>query len=103
MACALLLCPPQGGLAGANSEAVFQTLLSLINNGTHSGLPNAPTGGIVFTKFAWPVLTEGGKLDVALDLMVARGMPSYDYWQQGTPPATTLWENWQSTATAPLG
>ena len=40
----------QGGFAGDNATAVFGTLLGLIASGKFSGLPNSPTGGIVFMK-----------------------------------------------------
>ena len=78
----------QAGVAGSNDAAVFNTLVSLINNGSHSGYPTAPTGGIVYTKYVWPVLTARDKLDLALQLMLARGMPSYDYWIEGSGPNT---------------
>jgi len=96
----------ESGQAGSNAPAVFASLVNLINNGNFSGFPNAPTGGIVFTKYSWPVLSAGGRTDLALQMMLASGMPSFDYWIEGSGPgtgATTLWENWQSTNFAPYG
>jgi len=96
----------EGGFAGTNATAVFNTLVGLINSGKFSGFPNAPTGGIVFTKYSWPVLTEGGRIDLALQMFLATGMPSFDHWIEGSGPntgATTLWENWQSTNFNPYG
>lgn len=94
-----------GGAAGPRSDAVFSTLVGLINNGTFSGLPDAPTGGIVYTKYIWPALTAGGRLDLAYKMWVNTGFPSFEYWIQGVGPggagATTLWEHWQSTFSNP--
>jgi alpha-L-rhamnosidase len=98
-----------GVVPAADQAAVANTLVNLINNGSHSGFPNSPTGGIVFTKYAWPVLSSIGRTDLAMTLMLAKGMPSYDFWIEGSEtqnswvPATTLWENWQSTGFAPEG
>jgi hypothetical protein len=48
-------------------------------------------------QYAWPVLTAGGRLYLALEMMLAHGIPSFDYWLDGSGPggpgATTLWEN----------
>jgi len=96
----------EGGFAGTNATAVFNTLVGLITSGKFSGFPNAPTGGIVFTKYSWPVLTEGGRIDLALQMFLASGMPSFEAWIEGSGPntgATTLWENWQSTNFDPHG
>ena len=82
------------------------TRWQLIVNGTHSGYPNATSGGIVYMKYIWPVLTNNGQLELALRMMLGRGMPSIDYWIEGSGPntgATTLWENWQSTNFQPFG
>ena len=92
MALEIGVAPPTGPTATA--------LVDLITQGTHSGLPNAPTGGIVFTKYAFPVLSAMGRDDLAITLLLAKGMPSYQYWIDGASgvqnavSATTLWENW---------
>ena len=86
-----------GLVPSADRDAVFADLVSLINNGNHSGFPNAPTWGIIGQKVAYNVLTRGGRTDLALTVQLARGMPSVDYWIEGSGPgtgATTLWENW---------
>ena len=93
----------------ANRDAVFANLVNLIETGAHSGYPVAPSWGIIGQKYAYDVLTRGGRTDLALQVMLASGMPSIDYWvepQPGAAPgtgATTLWENWQSTQYAPEG
>lgn len=88
-------------------EAAFGALEGELTMGTLSGFPLAPTGGIVFQKLAYPILSQGGRMDLALDLMLSqRGMPGVAYWFDSavqTTPATTLWERWQSTATSPRG
>lgn len=70
----------ESGQAGSNAPAVFASLVNLINNGTYSGFPNAPTGGIVFTKYSWPVLSAGGRTDLALQVLV-----SFSYWASCLP------------------
>lgn len=95
-----------GVIPASDNGAVFNTLVNEIVNGTKSGYPMAPTGGIIFTKHVWPVLTAGGRTDLAIDLHLASGMPSWSYWIDGSGPntgATTLWENWQSTNFDPYG
>ena len=67
----------------------------------HSGLPNAPTGGIVFTKYFWDVMQAHGENGIGIQYMLARGMPSFAAWiEPGNPHepapsygpgATTLW------------
>jgi hypothetical protein len=86
----------------ASRPGAFAALVSELESGARSGFARAPTGGIVFQKLAYPVLSAGGRMDLALDLLLARGMPSVAYWMDSgvqTTPATTLWERWQSTAT----
>ena len=95
-----------GLVPDADRDAVFADLVTLINNGTHSGFPNAPSWGIIGQKVAYDVLTRGGRTDLAIEVQLARGMPSVDFWIEGSGPgtgATTLWENWQSTNFAPQG
>ena len=95
-----------GLVPDADRDAVFADLVLLINNGTHSGFPNAPSWGIIGQKVAYDVLTRGGRTDLALTVQLARGMPSIDFWIEGSGPgtgATTLWENWQSTNFVPAG
>jgi len=90
----------------ANAASAFATLVAELESGERSGFPRSPTGGIVFQKLAYPILSGGGRMDLALDLMLARSMPSVAFWFDGTvqtTPATTLWERWPSTATVPLG
>ena len=89
-------------LPAASRPGAFAALVSELESGARSGFARAPTGGIVFQKLAYPVLSAGGRMDLALDLLLARGMPSVAYWMDSgvqTTPATTLWERWQSTAT----
>ena len=95
-----------GLVPDADRAAVFADLVALINNGTHSGFPNAPSWGIIGQKVAYDVLTRGGRTDLAIEVQLAHGMPSVDFWIEGSGPgtgATTLWENWQSTNFAPEG
>jgi hypothetical protein len=66
----------------------------LLVNGTFSGFPNSPTGGILFVKYVWPVLSQYGRLDLALTLLQQTTVPSFGFWIEGGPPgdgATTLW------------
>ena len=95
-----------GVVPEADREAVFANLVGMINNGTHSGFPNAPSWGIIGQKLAYDVLTRGNRTDLALTVQLASGMPSVDFWIEGSGPgtgATTLYENWQSTNFAPQG
>jgi len=98
-----------GVVPDADRENVFNQLVALINNGTHSGYPNAPTWGIIGQKVAYDVLSRGGRNDLAISVHLASNMPSIQYWINGGvggPPgsgATTLWENWQSTSWVPEG
>lgn len=54
------------------------------------------TTGAVGTRFLLPVLTELGRIDVALALANQSSFPSWGYWM--TKGATTLWENWSGEA-----
>lgn len=98
-----------GVVPDADRDNVFNQLVTLINNGTHSGFPNAPSWGIIGQKVAYDVLARGGRNDLAITVHLASSMPSIEYWIEGGvggPPgsgATTLWENWQSTSWAPQG
>ena len=95
-----------GVVPKSDSDAVLNNLLDMLAKGTHSGLPNAPTGGIVFTKYFWDLMQAKGHNDLGIQYMLAKGMPSFSYWIEptnGGVPATTLWENWQSTAFNPHG
>lgn len=94
-----------GGSAGARAGALA-ALVGELESGARSGYPRAPTGGVIFQRLAYPVLSAAGRTDLALELLLARGMPSVQYWMDGavqTTPATTLWERWGSTSTAPQG
>ena len=95
-----------GGLPPALQDAAFKALVAELETGARSGFPRAPSGGIVFQKYAYGALSRGGRMDLALDVMLAQNMPSVAFWLDAsvqTTPATTLWERWVSTATAPMG
>jgi hypothetical protein len=52
------------------------------------------------------VLKTHGRNELGISYMLAKGFPSFNYWLEpsnGGVPATTLWENWQSTAFEPSG
>jgi len=51
------------------------------------------TTGIIGTKYLFPVLFEGGRGDVAYDLLRQRSYPSWGYMLDNG--ATGLWEVWQ--------
>lgn len=64
------------------------------------------TGGIIYQKYIYPVLTRNSRADLALTLLLADGFSSFQYWLNDIPgaiKATTLWENYGSTAFAPEG
>ena len=85
---------------------VVNNMITAVKKGTHSNLPNAPTGGIVFTKYFWDVMKRYGNNGFGIEIMEAKSMPSFDFWlnpTNGGIGATTLWENWQSTAFVPHG
>jgi alpha-L-rhamnosidase len=76
------LVPPE------HRQAVFDRLVEVIVNENESHFDT----GMFATRLLLKVLTEGGRADLAYDLMNQRTAPSFG-WQveQG---ATTLWENW---------
>jgi len=95
-----------GVVPSNNVTGIFEYLLQSLGEGQHSGLPNHVTGGIVFTKYFWDVLKAHGRNDLGISYMLAKGFPSFNAWLEPTDggvPATTLWENWQSTAFDPHG
>lgn len=95
-----------GGISASARSGAFTALVAELETGALSGFPRSPSGGIIFQKLAYPQLDAGGRFDLAIDLLLARGMPSIAYWFDDTiqtTPATTLWERWTSTATKPLG
>lgn len=87
----------------AVQAAVVNALLFSIRNGTHSGYANHTTGGIIFMKYAFDVLTANGHITEALNIFLNTGFPSIRNWVDQPVPATTLWENWQSSSTVPYG
>ena len=95
-----------GIVPASDNGAVFQTLVNLIYNGSNSGIPLHTTGGIIYQKFIYPVLTDNQRADLALELLLQDGFASIQYWLNDIPgavKATTLWENYGSTAFAPEG
>jgi len=79
-----------GVVAPGNVEAVFQELVTLINqNG------NKLDTGIVGTKFILPVLTAYNRTDLAYEVATSTQYPSWYNWNENG--ATTLWENWESS------
>jgi alpha-L-rhamnosidase len=93
--------------SAASQASAFSALVAELESGAKSGFPRAPTGGIIFQKYAYGALSRGGRMDLALDVLLASsGMPSIEFWfneSVQTTPASTLWERWQSTATEPIG
>ncbi|MEJ5169873.1 MAG: family 78 glycoside hydrolase catalytic domain, partial [Fimbriimonadales bacterium] len=52
--------------------------------------------GILGAKYLFHTLSEGGRHELALDLLFRTDQPSYGWWrEQG---ATTLWETWDGNA-----
>jgi len=95
-----------GGASPSASAGAFAALVSELETGARSGAPRSPTGGIVFQKLAYPQLDAGGRMDLAIDLLLARSEPSIGYWFNDTiqtTPATTLWERWIMNASEPTG
>jgi len=86
-----------------NVSAVVTSLVDSIHSGAHSGSPDHTTGGIIFMKYAFDVLQAHGHVTEAVDILLNSGFPSISAWLQEPVPATTLWENWQSTSTKPHG
>ena len=80
------------GLASPEEEAKIMAVLldEIDRNKGHLDC------GILGTKYIMHVLTDAGRADVAYNLANQRTFPSWGHWiEQG---ATTLWENWQGTA-----
>ena len=73
-------------------DAVLQTLIDDIVN-VRDGHLNT---GIIGTKHLWQVLANAGHSDVAYTVATQTTYPSYGYWLENG--ATTLWENWEGTA-----
>jgi hypothetical protein len=95
-----------GGGSPAARAGTLAALVGELETGARSGFPRAPTGGIIFQRLAYPVLSAANRTDLALQMLLARGMPSIAFWMDAavqTTPATTLWERWGSTATVPQG
>ena len=99
----LLALATPGLVPASNVDGVVNTLLTSLYSGAHSGAPNATTGGIIFMKYAFDVLTAHGATHQALAILLNKQYPSVLNWMDQAVPATTLWENWQSTSTAPAG
>eukprot|EP00698_Gefionella_okellyi_P008493 TRINITY_DN2105_c0_g1_i1.p1 TRINITY_DN2105_c0_g1~~TRINITY_DN2105_c0_g1_i1.p1 ORF type:complete len:1115 (+),score=230.55 TRINITY_DN2105_c0_g1_i1:139-3483(+) len=76
-------------LPSASNSEVFTTLVDNVVNASHAMV------GIVGIKYLLPVLSKGGRGDLAFNLMVEKDIPSFGFMiEEG---ATTLWENWQTT------
>ena len=86
-ACALY----HGLVDGPVRERVFARLVDEVERcGRHIDC------GILGAKYVLRVLTDGGRTDLAFAVATQRDFPSWGHWiQQG---ATTLWENWDGTA-----
>ena len=55
------------------------------------------TGGIVTTRYLFPVLTQVKQHDIALKILQQLNYPSYGFMiHNNLEPATTLWELWNS-------
>lgn len=79
----------------AGTPAAFAQLLNGLTVSNYA--PFHPTGGIIFSKHVYPVLTEFNRTDVAYAMLLADGFPSFG--AQIAMGATTLWEEFQSTNT----
>jgi alpha-L-rhamnosidase len=95
-----------GGASPAAAAGAFAALVAELETGARSGAPRSPTGGIVFQKLAYPQLAARGRMDLALDLLLAQSEPSVGYWFNATvqtTPASTLWERWIMNASERSG
>jgi alpha-L-rhamnosidase len=95
-----------GGASPTAATGAFAALVAELETGARSGAPRSPTGGIVFQKLAYPQLAARGRMDLALDLLLAQSKPSVGYWLNAsvqTTPASTLWERWIMNASEHSG
>ncbi|CAF2815602.1 unnamed protein product [Rotaria sp. Silwood2] len=98
MQAAQVLALALSGVVPANvREAVVNQLVNDINQkGVHV------TTGIVSTAQIYPVLSDNGHHDLALELISSTTYPSYGYmFTNSYENATTIWELWNAPLTGP--
>ena len=77
------------------NSLIMKNLIENINNQN-----GHLTTGIVATYYLIKSLAEGGRADIAFDILTKKGYPGFEYTfhnrtKENPVPSHTLWENWQ--------